>query len=86
MYDDNCLFISILFYDNFTAKTALLHKSFFSLKRGSVIYRVFDYFMYRYFHVYYKFLYINRTFWKNMFIIKKFFMFFLESSRWNILD
>ena len=51
------------------AKETLLHKSFFSLKRGSVIYRVFDYFKYHYFHVYYKFLYINRTFWKNMFTI-----------------
>ena len=31
-------------------KKTLLHKSFFSLKRGSVIYRVFNYFKY---HVYY---------------------------------
>ena len=32
------------------AKKALLHKSFFSLERGSVIYRVFNYFKH---HVYY---------------------------------
>ena len=31
-------------------KKALLHNSFFSLKRGSVIYRVFNYFKH---HVYY---------------------------------
>ena len=31
-------------------KKALLHKSFFSLKRGSVIYKVFNYFKH---HVYY---------------------------------
>ena len=35
----------------------------------SVIYRVFDYLKYHYFHVYYKFPYVNRIFWKNMFTI-----------------
>ena len=34
-----------------------------------VMYRVFDYFKHHYFHVYYRFLYINRTFWRNMFTI-----------------
>ena len=48
-----------------------------------VIYRVLDYF--KYFHVFYKFLYINRTFWKNMLTITKVVYVFLELSRRNIL-
>ena len=42
----------------------------FEYTQHTVTYRVFDYFKYHtFFHVYYKFLYINRTFWKNMFTI-----------------
>ena len=32
-------------------KKALLHKSFFSLKKGNVIYRVFNYFKHRVYYV-----------------------------------
>ena len=40
-------------------KEALLYKSFFSLKRGSVIYRVFDYFSIIFFMFLNNILYIN---------------------------
>ena len=43
-----------------------------------VIYRVFDYFKYHYFHVYCKCLYINLNFLENYVYNNKLFIFFLE--------
>ena len=59
-------------------KNALLHKTLFSLKTGSVIYKMFNYFKNHYFHV---FLQVFIELSRNQVYNNKLFLILLENGR-----
>ena len=86
-FPENCCdeiinYISILLYDHFMAKERFINKTLFSLKTGSVIYKMFNYFKYHYFHVFLQvFIELSRNYVYN----NKLFLFLLENGRNGIV-